>query len=212
MNQKEKVAKLLTQNSDGEIRTTEITQEQLDRIFFGEGDRKWDNIHTCMPEPVWGRFYEDGYLLYEGFTVDDKAFGAGRAYYEDGKVMAEGIFGLKGMLSGREYYPNGRIRFEGLYRLNQGYGPNFPDFGTWFAEDGKQLFHGKLKVSRSSLGWPHVEEPKGMTWFKHSPVKGHIFSWEDARKWMRLYVAESMMKETKTERETGSVPGEERKQ
>ncbi len=188
MEQKEKIAILLTQGKDGEIRQTEITQEELDRIFFKEGNRTWDQIHTVLPEPVWEKIYEDGYLLYEGFTIDHKAFGAGKAFYRDGKPRAEGIFSFKGLLCGREYYPDGKIRFEGTYRLNQAYGPNFPDFGSWYDEDGKRIYRGNFKCSRSSLGLPRVEEPKGFTWERQSILKNHTFIWEDAKKYMKQTV------------------------
>ena len=188
MDQEGKNYRLLTQNGNGEISARDITQEELDRIFFNGGNRKWDNIHLVLPEPVWEKIYEDGYLLYEGFTVDHKAFGAGKAYYSNGTPRAEGIFSFKGLLCGREYYPNGKIRFEGSFRLNQAYGPNYPEFGSWYDEEGNLKFRGKFSVGRSSLGWPMINEPKDFFWEKHSQVKNHTFIWEDARKYMKQAV------------------------
>lgn len=185
MEQEEKVAVLLEQQKDGGITKREITREELNRLFFHEGNRTWDNIHRVLPEPVWEQLREDGRLVYEGYTVDHKAFGAGRCFYPDGTVCAEGIFGLKGLLCGREYYPNGNIRFEGCFRLNQAYGPNYPDYGTWYGKDGELLFRGKFSVSRSSVGLPIPEEPKGFDWMRHSPAGKGTFIWDDARKYMK---------------------------
>lgn len=178
---------LFSHNPDGEIAQTRITRERLGQIFFNEENREWNNIHLVLPEPVWDKIYEDGCLIYEGFTIDQKAFGAGKAFYRDGTPMAEGIFGIKGLLYGREYYPSGIIRFEGSFRLNQAYGPNYPIYGSWFDEEGKLLFHGKFEFFRSSLGYPLIDEPKGFNLFKESVLKGHIFMWVDARKYMAQY-------------------------
>ena len=82
MNQEEKNYKLFTQNSDGGITEREITQEELGRIFFHEGNREWDNVHMALPDPVWERIYEDGYLLYEGYTVDHSALKSSRSAFE----------------------------------------------------------------------------------------------------------------------------------
>ena len=59
MDRDEKVAVLFTENGKGEIRKSEITQEELGKIFFGEGNRNWDHVHLALPEPVWERIYED---------------------------------------------------------------------------------------------------------------------------------------------------------
>ena len=186
MEREEKVGILLTPTQDGGIAKREITQEELDRIFFKDGNRNWDNIYQVLPEPVWEKIFdEEGCLGYEGYTLDHKAFGAGRTFRRDGTLRTEGVYGLKGLLCGREYYPNGRIRFEGSLRLNQAYGPNFPEFGSWYDEDGKLLFRGKFRFSRSSLGWPTAEEPEGFRWDHGSLPKGHVFLWEDARKYMK---------------------------
>jgi len=165
----------------------EITREERDRIFFQEGTGKWDQVHLVLPDPVWEKVYdEDVILVYEGYTLDHKAFGAGRAYFPDGSLRQEGIFGLKGLLSGKAFYPNGVIRFEGLFRLNQGYGPNFPDYGIWYDRDGRMLYRGKFGVARSSLGFPRVEKPEGFGSVPdNKQLKGAIFMWEDAKRLMR---------------------------
>jgi len=154
-------------------------------IAFAERDGGWDQVHLVLPEPVWERIYEEGYLLYEGYTVDHKAFGAGRVYLRDGSVYMEGEFGLKGFLSGKVFYPDGRIRFDGICRLNEGYGMNYPEYGSFYGEGGGLVFHGKFRVSRSSLGWPWVVEPEGFGPVPHADLKGHQFMWEDARKYMK---------------------------
>ena len=168
----------------GEYMKTEITRDELYRIFFKEGNKKWENVHMVLPEPIWEKIYEDGSLLYEGFTVDHKAFGAGKAFHKDGRLKAEGIFGLKGLLCGREYYLSGGIRFEGNFRMNQGYGPNYPDYGSWYDEDGELKYRGKFEIFRSSLGWPMVNKPEGFSLGKDLLVKGHTFTFDDARKSM----------------------------
>lgn len=186
MNQEEKAAVLLTQDQEGKISEREITREQIGEIFFGEGNREWDNIHTVLPEPVWEKQYEDGYLVYEGFTVDHKPFGAGRVFFRNGSPRLEGIFGMKGLICGREYYPNGVIRFEGQFRLNQAYGPNYPEYGIWYGRDGKRLFRGVFDVSRSTLGWPRVVKPEGFGRVPDTIVRsGKSFLWEDARRLMK---------------------------
>ena len=98
----------------------------------------------------------------------------------------EGWFGIKGLLSGKVFHSNGVIMFEGVFRLNQAYGPNFPEYGTWYDRNGKMLYRGKFDVCRSSLGWPRVCKPEK---FGSVPscerLKGRIFMWEDARKLMK---------------------------
>ena len=92
MNQEDKNAILLTQDKDGKISQREITEEELGRIFFHEGNREWEQVHMALPDPVWEKLYDnEGVLVYEGFTIAHKAFGAGRAYFNDGSVSMEGI-------------------------------------------------------------------------------------------------------------------------
>lgn len=184
MENNEKIAKLLLHTGEGKLAETEITQDQLGELLFGERDNWWSNIRMILPEPEWTRFYEDGILAYEGYSIDQKAFGAGRTYYRNGSVRTEGIYGLKGMLSGKEYYPNGMVRFEGCYRLNRAYGPNFPEYGSWFDERGELKYHGKFVFGRSTIGFPLVIEPKGFTWIKDPVPKDHVFMWEDAYRHM----------------------------
>ena len=187
MDQEEKNTILLMQGKDGSVVKTKITQSQRDRIFFNEGGVKRDQVHMFLPEPVWEKlFNEEGCLLYEGFTLNHKAFGAGRAFFKDGTVCLEGVFGIKGLLCGRAYYPNGIIRFEGLFRLNRAYGPNFPEYGVWYDMNGKRLYSGKFRASRSSLGWPTIKEPEGFGFVPDSLYLGKKkFMWDDARRLMK---------------------------
>lgn len=185
MGQEEKNVLLFTENSAGEIETREITEEELGRIFFNDGNCRWDQVHLVLPEPAWEKVYEGTHLVYEGFTVDHKAFGAGRSFYEDEALYMEGIFGIKGFLSGKVYYPNGFVRFDGCFRINHAYGMNFPDYGSWYREDGKLLYHGKFSVSRSSLGWPTVRVPEGFGRVPECRMNGHLFMGQDAQKYMK---------------------------
>ncbi len=187
MDQEEKNAILFTQDKDGKISQRVITEEELGKIFFHEGNREWDQVHMILPDPVWEKLYDDeGILVYEGYTLDHKAFGLGRAYYRDGSLSMEGFFGIKGFQSGKVFYSNGVIQFDGLFRLNQAYGPNYPEYGIWYDEDGKLLYRGKFGVSRSSLGWPRVYKPEGFGTIPcNARLKGKVFMWEDARKLMK---------------------------
>jgi len=185
MAQEETGCKLIAQDKDGKIVQTQITQEERDRIFFNEGNRMWDTIQMFLPKPQWEKIYDGGHLYYEGETIDHKAFGIGRVYFKDGSLALEGIFGIKGLLCGRTYYSNGVVQFDGLFRLNQAYGPNFPEYGAWYDRDGKLKYRGKFQVSRSSLGFPHVYKPEGFGSVPYTTLRnGHTFIWEDARKYM----------------------------
>lgn len=187
MGQEEKIAVLLTKDRNGKSTEREITQEELGQLFFNEGNHEWDQVHTVLPEPVWEKLYDDeGFLVYEGYTLDHKAFGAGRTYYRDGSLNMEGVFGIKGLLCGRDYYSDGRIRFEGQFRINQAYGPNFPEYGIWYGRNGEMVYRGKFIVLRSSLGWPRVYKPDGFGSVPHCVLKyEHLFMWETARKIMK---------------------------
>ncbi len=186
MNQGDKIALLFTQDDDGKISQREITQEELGRIFFHEGNREWDQVHMVLPDPVWENLYDDdGILVYEGYTLDHKAFGLGRAYNRNGSVSMECFLGITGFQSGKVFYSNGVIQFDGLFRLNQAYGPNYPEYGIWYDRNGKMIYRGKFSVTRSSLGWPRVYKPEGFGTIPYNArLKGKIFLWEDARKLM----------------------------
>ena len=185
MEKEEKNVVLLTMDSTGKITERKISEEEMGGIFFNDGDCRWDQVHLELPEPVWEKVYEGNRLVYEGFTVCHKAFGAGRSVYENGVVLMEGIFGIKGFLSGKIYYPNGFVRFDGCFRINHAYGMNYPEYGSWYGEDGKLLYHGKFSVSRSSLGWPTVRVPEGFGRIPDCKMNGHLFTGQDAQKYMK---------------------------
>ncbi len=134
-------------------------------------------------KPVWQRFFtEDGILIYEGYAVNGKAYGLGTSYYRNGMPLHEGFFGIKGLLMGKEYYHNGQVRFEGVFTLNGAYGPNAPEYGTWYNEQGKELFHGKFWVDRGGVGYPKVKIPEGYgTPSYGSNLENHLFMWEDEK-------------------------------
>ena len=132
----------------------------------------------------WSKIYtKNGKLMYEGFTKDGKPFGAGTSYYSNEKKCQEGLFDVKGLVYGREYYRNGKLRFEGSYKINHGYGPNYPVFGSCYDEEGNEIFYGKLKISKSGLGWPTIVKPE---FFGSVVPKGHPdfckLKWESTRK------------------------------
>ena len=133
---------------------------------------------------VWEKRYrKNGTLLYEGFTVDGKPFGAGTLYWPNGHVYQEGIFDIKGLISGREYYPSGVLRFEGAYQICYGYGPNFPRYGSCFGKRGKLIFSGTLTLSFGGVGWPTVVKPENFGPVEQSGApRIKMFDWEDARK------------------------------
>ncbi len=132
---------------------------------------------------LWKQLYsKDGILVYEGFTVNGKAYGVGTSYYENGSPFHEGIFGVKGLLNGREYYPNGQVRFDGVFRLTKGYGPNAPEYGTWYSENGEELFRGKFEIKRGGVGYPMVVCPEGYgTASFHTNLGEYLFMWEDEK-------------------------------
>ena len=108
----------------------------------------------------WGVLQdEEGNKLYEGFLQNGKPSGAGTVFFPDGGIYQAGVFGIKGLLAGREYYPDGVLRFEGVYRLNDAYGPNYPQTGRFFSRDGELLLEGKADAVRRGLGYPFFRKP-----------------------------------------------------
>ena len=145
----------------------------------------------------WKKIYsKKGKLMYEGFTKDGKPFGSGTSYYSNGKKFQEGLFDVKGMVYGREYYRHGKIRFEGTYKINQGYGPNYPVFGTCYDEEGNEIFYGELQIKKSGLGWPTIIMPDC---FGSVVPKGHPdfckLEWESTRKKRSKYYVDVRGKE-----------------
>lgn len=133
-------------------------------------------------------FSEDGKLMYEGFTLFGKPYGAGTSYYSNGNKCQEGVFDIKGLVHGREYYQNGILRFEGTYRINRAYGPNYPIFGSCYDKNGNEYFNGELSHRTGGVGYRSVEEPKD---FGPIPLEGapklNKFMWEDDARRTRKY-------------------------
>ena len=128
----------------------------------------------------WKRLFdENGVLIYEGFTKNGKPCGAGASYFSNGNICQEGVFGVKGFLCGREYYSDGTLRFEGVFELNMRYGPNFPRYGFFQTEDGSYTYEGKFRVSRSGVGYPHVEEPEKYVLNPGNRPRFSPLMWED---------------------------------
>ena len=99
-------------------------------------------------------------LIYEGYTTLEKPYGLGVAYYSNGNKYREGVFGRKGLLEGKEFYSNGQVKFEGSLIANSGYGPNFPNNGNLYNEDGKLIFSGKFEWKKGGVGWPMMKYPR----------------------------------------------------
>ena len=51
---------------------------------------------------VWNKlYYKSGKVIYEGYTLNGKPYGAGTAYYVNGNMYREGVFDIKGLVFGR---------------------------------------------------------------------------------------------------------------
>ena len=130
----------------------------------------------------WKRIVSDnGILLYEGYTFNNKPYGKGTTYFSNGNRYQEGQFGIKGLLSGKEYYPNGNLRFEGEFRLNRAYGPNAPISGAFYDEEGRLVFQGKFQLRYGGVGYPMVVMPEqyGPVPQAGRPKELKYLMWED---------------------------------
>ena len=105
-------------------------------------------------------FSDEGDLIYEGYTVNDKPYGLGTVYYANGNKCQEGIFDFKGLNEGKEFYHNGQVKFEGIFRVNSAYGPNFPIYGNLYNENGDLMFSGKFQYQRGGVGFPMMKYPR----------------------------------------------------
>ena len=141
---------------------------QQDKVYFGE------------------LYYPSGALQYRGCLREEAqesggfigpfAYGEGTEFFEDGTVSKQGYFQRAGLLYGKVYYPSGKLKFVGIYNYKEFevendytlsgdnhdyYGPSYPLYGRFYAEDGKMLHHGKFTVHFSgSVGYPYVVHPK----------------------------------------------------
>lgn len=124
-------------------------------------------------KPAWGKlYYPDGNLLYEGFMVDQMAYGAGTSYHPAGYRCQEGLWGPNGLICGREYYNNGQIRFEGTYQYNPGFKENWPVFGAWYDARGNLKYYGAFDVigEEGNAIRPFVMKPEN-----YGPVMHPLF-------------------------------------
>ena len=139
-------------------------------------------------EEKWKKIYsKNSKLMYVGFTVDGRPFGAGISYYENGNKCQEGLFDFRGLLFGREYYMNGNLRFEGLYSCcktdpKEEFNVNYPADGTCYDEDGNKYYSGKLELWHGSRKRPVIKTPECF-----GPVIQNGTPMFDLRKW---YVAD----------------------
>ena len=163
------------------MKTKLISEDELVDLFFTNHEINWQEAYKWVAgKTKWERIFKDEKLVYEGFTLNGKACGAGTSYYPEGNARQEGIWGIKGLLTGRDYYANGQIHFEGIFKLNQAYGPNEPEYGSYFDKEGTLRYHGKFYVQHGSVGFPRVSVPEKWCWIGN--VLGpHILLWDDVR-------------------------------
>ncbi|MBQ9159776.1 MAG: tetratricopeptide repeat protein [Methanobrevibacter sp.] len=106
-------------------------------------------------------FADDDVLLYRGYVDgDNRPYGIGTVYYQDGKIFQEGLFDFKGLIEGKEYYPNGKLHFEGVWYITTGYGPNAPKCGNLYDETGELIFTGKFEIRTGGVGYPMIRYPR----------------------------------------------------
>lgn len=125
-------------------------------------------------QPVYGKLYYDtGELYYEGYYVPAEHValhheprGKGVCYYKSGVLYREGQYQHGGLFEGKEYYSSGKLKFEGRYNCRdldkEYYGPTYPLYGKFYAEDGSLLYEGDFKIEKQgSVGYPKVTFPEG---------------------------------------------------
>ena len=55
-----------------------------------------------MRKTEWKKIYNGDVLVYEGFTINGKPYGAGTTYYKNGNKFEEGVFDVKGFVAGNQ--------------------------------------------------------------------------------------------------------------
>ena len=142
---------------------------RIKHIIFIPGGRK---VAVIMSK--------DGYR-YDGEVKCGKPYGNGKIYAPGGRLAMEGRFGIKGLTEGKVYYPDGGIRFDGRFRVNRGYGPNYPFYGTVYDKDGRVLYKGKFSIRCSGLGYPYLKEAEELHGMTARDYKMHVspYMWED---------------------------------
>lgn len=110
-------------------------------------------------------YYDTGEICYEGDCVTPEGYetmpcGHGVEYYKSGVIKNRGLFQRRGLVCGRTYYPSGNLRFEGYFLEPRGYGPAYPDLGSFFLEDGSLVFDGRFAHKFGGVGYPSVLIPE----------------------------------------------------
>lgn len=131
-----------------------LTGEKLSIEEFFEKIHYYENGKV-----VHKKLFSNDKLLYEGYTVNDKPYGLGTLYFENGTKYKEGIFDIKGIIEGKEYYPKDQVKFEGTWSITTGYGYNAPYKGSLFNEKGKLIFSGKFEINKCGVGAPMIRYP-----------------------------------------------------
>ena len=124
-------------------------------------------------------FTESNQLLYKGYTVNDKPYGIGKLYFNNGNIYQEGVFTFKGIKFGKEHYYSGQVKFEGEFSITTGYGPNAPRIGNVFNEDGELIFTGKFEIKKGGVGWPMIKHPNNYNANEKNKPEIKYISWID---------------------------------
>lgn len=140
-----------------------VSVDEIDDNTIISESKFYDKVNFSMRDNIkYGQIHNDeGFLVYEGYTLHGSPYGFGIAYFQNGEIYREGIFDIKGIVQGKEYYPSGQLRFEGQWTLTYGYGPNAPYIGNAYSEDGGLIYSGQFEIKRGGVGWPMIIKPKG---------------------------------------------------
>jgi hypothetical protein len=154
----------------------------FDKIVFPEDALSVDKFFkkiNLVDGSAFNEIYNDDVLVYRGYTLNDRPYGLGTLYFDNGETYQRGVFDVKGIREGREHYYSGRLKFEGTWTINHGYGPNAPRCGNYYLENGELAFSGKFKVQPGGVGWPRIRYPVSYpNMEKHFPAI-HYITWQD---------------------------------
>jgi len=147
-------------------------------------------FHKIAPNYArnWKCLYDnDGKILYEGYTFDDKPLGFGTTFWANGNKHEEGYFYFKGLISGMEFYDDGLLYFKGEYKLHKSYGPNHPYSGQLFDKNSNVIYSGKFEYSYDGVGYPVIVKPKEYKYMIDEKSRLHKIMWQDASKLEKLF-------------------------
>ena len=104
-------------------------------------------------------------ISFKWFPINKVPKRIGWLFHKNGKVSSKGILQRSGLYKGKNYWENGKIKFKGVCNdkgVNGAYyGPSHPARGTFFDENGVEVYRGNFKISRSgSIGFPRVVFPQ----------------------------------------------------